>query len=274
MSERRWDFVVQDARGRRRRGTVAWCEATPVPLATPSPPTEFAIVLLASAMRVSSAPEATAVCIPGVPKIRPIAEQPPQHLPAKVEALTLPPYRMAAFAAGHIVAPVPRMVELIDVFPPHNDHPRLDRLALALLECVDADARAPFTAIVRHELALKPGTDPLEALGGRLMPEDPDARPPARAPGVLRLAKALRRLRDGKVPEITAEQFTEDVRFLKLFDDGDQPWSPEALGRLLDDVRRPPVLKTPSRRHSDGAPPPNVVPLRPGTRREPPAGDA
>ena len=274
MSERRWEFVVQDARGRRRRGTVAWCDALPSPFAPPSPPAEFALVLLASAARFASVTDATAVCVPGVPKIRPIAEQPPQHLPANVEALTLPPYRMAAFAAGRIVTQAEGLIQLTDVFPPHGDHPRLDLLALALLEAIDADARAPYTAMIRHELALKPGTDPLEALGARLVPDDPDARPPARAPGVLRLAKALRRLRAGHAPEMTLEQFTEDLRFLKLFDDGDSAWSPETLDRLLDDVLSRPARRAPSRRSAGTEPPPNIVPLRRETRGEPPAGDA
>ena len=273
MSERRWEFVVQDARRRRRRGSVAWCDAIPSRLEPPPPPAEFVIILLSSATPVVSAPEATAVCIPGVSKIRPIADQPPQHLPAKVEALTLPPYRMAAFAAGRIVMQVEGLIQPADVFPALSDHPRLDLLALALIEAADADARAPYTAIIRHELALKPGADPIEALGARLVPEDPDARPPARAPAVLRLAKALRRLRAGHAAEMTAEQFTEDLRFLKLFGDSDQAWSPETLGRLLDDVRSQPGHHTPPRRTAE-KPPANVVPLRPEQPGEPRAGDA
>ncbi len=262
MSERYWEFVVHDARGRRRRGTVTWCDALPSPLAPPSPPAEFAIVVLTSKSHIASAPDATAICIPGVPKIRPITDPAPQHLPARVESLTLPPHRMARYAAGRIVMPVSGLIEPADVFPPHNDHPRLDRLALALLEVADADALAPYTALIRHEFGLSRGADPLEALGTRLVPADPESRPPARAPGVLRLAKALRRMREGNAPETAFEQFTEDVRFLKLFDDGDQAWPRDALGRLLDDVLDPP---RPTPRH--GADAAGGTPMRPPRHR-------
>ncbi len=276
MSERRWDFVVQDARSRRRRGTVAWCDALPSPLEPPSPPAEFAIYMLASRARVTSAPERTAVCSPGTAKIRPLAAPPPQHLPASVEALTLPPYRMAAYAAGRIVTAVSGLIEPPEVFAPGSDHPRLDRLALALLDAADADERAPYIALLRREFGVPPGADPFEELGKRLVPEEPSQRPPARAPGVLRLAKALRRLRAGQPPEQTLEQYRDDLAFLKLFDESEQ-WSPDALERLIDDVLgepapRPTRKRSPKRKPAKA--PANVVPLRRDQGATPPAGDA
>lgn len=276
MSERRWDFVVQDARARRRRGTVAWCGALPSPLESPSPPAEFAIFVLASRTRIAAVPERVAVCAPGAVKIRPLADPPPQHLPASVEALTLPPYRMAAYAAGRIVTAVKGLIEPGEVFAPGNDHPRLDLLALALLDAADADARAPYVALLRRAFGVPPGAGPLEELGKRLMPEDPAQRPPARAPGVLRLAKALRRLRAGQPPEQALEQYRDDLEFLKLFD-ASEPWSPDALERLIDDVigepAPRPATKRPSRRPRNTKTSPNIVPIRRQADDAPPAGD-
>ena len=279
MSERSWDFVVQDARARKRRGTVTWCDALPSPLAAPAFPVEFAIVLLTSKSHIADVPDATAVCIPGVPKIHAITKPAPQHLPEQIDALTLPPQRMAEYAAGRIVMPAAGLIEPEDVFPAHSDHPRLDRLALALLEVTDADALAPYTAILRYELKLSPGADPLIALGARLAPADAQSRPPARAPGVLRLAKALRRLRDGNPPDDSLERFSEDVRFLKLFDTEDKEWTRGALSRLLNDVLEAPPRK-PARRAprkpaaGTAATPSNIVPIRREPRDEPPPEEA
>jgi len=277
MGERRWDFVVQDARARRRRGIVVWCEELPSPLEPPSPPAEFAIYVLAARARVTSTPERTAVCCPGTPKIRPLADSPPQHLPTSVEALTLPPYRMTTYAAGRIVTAVSGLIEPAEVFGPGTDHPRLDRLALALLDAADADERAPYLALLRRGFGVPPGADPLEELGRRLVPEDPSQRPPARAPGVLRLAKALRRLRAGQSPEQTLEKYRDDLAFLKLFDRS-EPWSPDALERLVDDVTGAPALrpksKRPMRHHKAAKAPANVVPLRRDGDDAPPMGEA
>ncbi len=173
---------------------------------------------------------------------------------------------MAAYAAGRIVTAVHGLIEPVEVFSPGNDHPRLDRLALALLDAADADERAPYIALIRSEFAVPPGADPLEALGARLMPEDPAQRPPARAPGVLRLAKALRRLRAGQPPDEALEQYRNDLQFLKLFDANEQQWSPDALERLIDDVMGEPAPRPASKRSSRRArptkTPPNVVPMR------------
>lgn len=277
MSERRWDFVVQDARARRRRGAVAWCDALQSPLGAPSPPVEFAIYMLASRTRVAEVPERIAVCCPGTAKVRLLADPPPQHLPASIEALTLPPYRMAAYAAGRIVTAVHGLIEPDEVFPAGHDHPRLDLLALALLDAAVADERAPYLALIRREFGIPPTADPVEALGRRLVPEDPLQRPPARAPGVLRLAKALRRLRAGQPPDEPIEQYRDDLAFLKLFD-AEEPWSPDALQRLLDDVTAGPAprraAKRPAPQAAGTTTPANVVPLRRDREDAPPKGDA
>jgi hypothetical protein len=277
MSERRWDFVVRDARARHRHGTVVWCDSLPSPLKAPTPPAEFAIYVLSSQARVRDAPERTAICRPGAAKIRPLADPRPQHLPASVEALTLPPYRMAAYAGGRIVTAVRGLIEAAEVFAAGSDHPRLDRLALALLDVADADERAPYIALLRREFGVAPGADPLGELGRRLAPEDTRERPPARAPGVLRLARALRRLRAGQRPEQTLDEYRSDLAFLKLFDAA-EPWSPEALERLLADVVREPASrrgkKRPARRNRTAKTPANVIPLKRDPSDAPPAEDA
>jgi hypothetical protein len=85
-------------------------------------------------------------------------------------------------------------------------------------------------------------------------------------------------MREGNAPETPLEQFTEDVRFLRLFDDGDQPWPRDALGRLLDDVLDPPrPASRRGRRRQDAdaaAAPSNIVPIRRGPRDASPPGDA
>jgi len=272
MTERRWEFTVHDARARKRRGTVAWHDRLPSPLRPPRPPHEFSIVLLTSPADVRSAPAATAVCVPGTPKIRAVGALAPQHLPAKVEELTMPPQRMAEYATGRIVMEATGLIEPADVFPAHSDHPRLDRLALALLEAAEAEALAPYTAVIRHELGLPPGTDPLIALEARISPVDPRQRPPTRAPGIVRLTKALRRLRAGQAPEVSLDVLTQDLRFLRLFEDGDRGLPPDALERLLGDVNAEPVRRR--GRRPRGAGTQKIVPLRPTRADEQPGEDA
>lgn len=103
----------------------------------------------------------------------------------------------------------------------------------------DLELHATYLALIRRELRLPPGADALLALESRLAPPDKRARPPARAPAIARLAKALRRLCAHKTPASGIEQFMEDLRFLRLFEDGPQPWSDDALDKLLSDVRAP-----------------------------------
>jgi hypothetical protein len=263
VTNRRWDFVVHDARARRRRGSVSWRNKAPRRFAAPTPPDEFSIVVLSRPAEVRAVPAATAVCVPGATKIRTVGQQGERDMPASIKDLTLPPHRMAEFAAGRIVTAAPDLIEPEDVFPPHSEHPRLDRLALALLRASDAEAVAPYLAIIRRELALRPGTDPLIALEARLTPADTGSRPPARAPGVQRLSKALRALREDRAPDCTLEVMVEDLHFLSLFEDSDKAFSREALDRLLSDVMgEPDPGRRTARKRSDSEAPSNVVPFR------------
>jgi hypothetical protein len=255
MAERRWSFVVQDARGRRHRGAVTWGAGVEAASARPEPPAEFHIGLLSQPADVTDAPLRTAICVPGVPRLRALRPGEDVILPRKIAELSLAPHKMAEYAAGSIVMAVDGLIEPEDVFVAHSEHPRLDRLALILIEAAAVEATAPYVAVIRHELALSPGADALAALGERLLPEDPEQRPPSRAPGVLRLARALRRLRDGRSPSDSLERITEDLRFLRVFDKDAPALKGDALDRLLDDVRHEPEPK-PRRT------PAKIVPLR------------
>jgi len=256
MAERRWTFVVQDARGRRHRGIVTWSDH--LDDRPPSPtPAAFRIALVSHAGALPEPPVRTAICVPGAPRLRAIRSGEDVQLPRRIADLTLPPHKMAEYASGRIVMASEGLIEPVDVFPPHSDHPRLDRLALALVEAAEVEATAPYTAVIRHELGLPPGADALAALGERLAPADVNARPPSRAPAVLRLARALRRLRDGLSPNDGLDQVTEDLRFLRLFDMREPVLKHDALDRLFDDVRN----ATPARG------PAKIVRLRPRRKR-------
>lgn len=120
-----------------------------------------------------------------------------------------------------------------------------------------AEMIAACKAIVRLELKLPRGADALAALHARLSPEDPAARPPARAPAIARLRKTLRSLRAGRVPAATLDELTDDLRVLALF--ADEPLSATALTALLRDVRAEPA---PKRRRAPRAPTPLERPRR------------
>ena len=266
MNARSWPLVIHDARGRRRRGRVTYADSLPDELAVPEAPDEFAIYVLTAPQTPLDVPERIAVCSPGVPKIRLLGDDARQEFPRRIEDLTLTPQRMAAYAAGAIVAAVTLPIDASDAFPAHSDHPRLDRVALGLVEAADADAIAPFLALIRTELGLSPGADPLDELGMRLLPDDPKDRPPPRAPGVVRLAKALRRLRGDQAPETDADTFAADLRFLRTFEQRD--WPAEALNRLFEDVKTEPEKRTSVRKRR----PANIVPMR--REPSPPPEDA
>lgn len=133
---------------------------------------------------------------------------------------------------------------------------------------------AAYIGVLRHELKLRPGADALLELEVRLSPADPDQRPPARAPGIARLTKALKRLRVHRPPAGSLDQFAEDLRFLRVFEDDTSAWSGEALDDLLANVIAVPA---PKKRSVGGASPaggpPPVVPFRPREPHEP-RGDA
>jgi hypothetical protein len=255
MTERRWSFVVQDARARKHRGIVTWGADTKVAEVAPDAPREFHIGVLTTPSDVRAVPEGVAICVPGVPRLRAIRPGEDVRLPRRIADLTLPSHKMAEYAAGRIVMLTNSAIAADDVFPAHSDHPRLDRLALALIEAAAIEATAPYIAVIRHELGLSPGADALGALGERLAPANAAQRPPARAPGIVRLARALRRLRDGLAPADSLEQITDDLRFLRLFAPDEPVLASDALERLLHDVTE---TQTSDERERG-----KIVPLRP-----------
>jgi hypothetical protein len=130
---------------------------------------------------------------------------------------------------------------------------------------------AAYVGVLRHELTLPRGADALLELEVRLAPADPNERPPARAPGIARLAKALKRLRAHKPPADSLDQFTEDLRFLRVFEDDTSAWSEEALDDLMANViaMPPPNAQhksTASDTPADAAVP--VLPFRPRKARK------
>ncbi len=130
---------------------------------------------------------------------------------------------------------------------------------------------AAYVGVLRHELALPRGVDALLELEVRLTPSDPNQRPPARAPGIARLAKALKRLRAHKTPADTLDQFQQDLRFLRVFEDDTSAWSSTAIDDLLANVI---TMPTPRARAAaadaeTGAAPAPVVPFRPRKPRVP-----
>ncbi len=135
---------------------------------------------------------------------------------------------------------------------------------------------AAYIGVLRHELKLRPATDALLELEVRLSPADPDQRPPARAPGIARLAKALKRLRAHQAPADSLDQFAEDLRFLRVFEDDTSAWSSDAIDDLLANVIAMRAPKTQRKTQAGNDPtdaPPPVVPFRPRKPREP-RGDA
>jgi len=126
------------------------------------------------------------------------------------------------------------------------------------------DELAPaYIALIRHVLCVPPGADALVQLASRLRPADPRERPPYRAPGIVRLRRALRRLEVGKAPVTALEEFSEDLRFLKLFEPDKPSMAREAMQRLLADVMGSPTEPRNERRQPPRAgETPTVVPIR------------
>src|SRR5690348_7024192 len=100
----------------------------------------------------------------------------------------------------------------------------------------DDDDVAPYVELIRSELALEGDSDVLAELATRLTPANAADRPPAKAPAVVRLGRALWRMRRHHAPAESLDEFTRDLRVLKLFDPNDA-WSTEALNRLMTDVK-------------------------------------
>ncbi len=257
MIEAKWTMAFRDASGRRRRGIVTVADQPALLDRGVEPAPDFVIQLLNAPHSVADAPPATAICVPALSSLRDIREPGMQLPPSALSEFSLPPHRMEAYANGRIVTAVENLVEAHDVFPEDSDRPDFRRLAVALIDAADAEAIAPYVALVRHSLGLAPRANALDELGLRLAPEDPKERPSARAPGIARLAKALRMLRQRAVPGGSLEQFAEDLQFLRMFS-RDDPWPAEALDALLTNVRALPPRKRRAIAADAGAVPPDA----------------
>lgn len=131
---------------------------------------------------------------------------------------------------------------------------------------------AAYVGVLRHQLELPRGADALLELELRLTPADPRQRPPARAPGIARLARALKRLRQHQTPADSLDQFADDLKFLRVFEEGTGGWSVEAVDDLLANVialPKPRARNTPPTEKTTAGPAP-IVPFRPRK----PRGDA
>jgi hypothetical protein len=259
VEELRWTVRVRDRRGRPHRGIALYTSR--VPASPPEPPAQFQIALLSAARAVRRLPPATAVCVPRLAKRAATPSKAVHPTIAQLKKNVLPPEIHAQLAAGsiiHLGGELPAPAVFAQGVPAFD----LERLALLLVEQAHADALAPYTAIIRRELQLPAGTDVVLALQTRLAPADVSERPPARAPGTMRLHRALRALEGGDPPASTLEQLTDDLRFLRLFERQDHVLKREALDRLLGDV-----MDAPSARRTSPA---TVVPLRAPRERKAP----
>jgi hypothetical protein len=263
VKTRSWTLTVRDERGKRHRGVVSLADRAPK--RPPEPPAEFHIVLLPSPASVRTVPAATAICTPhlarGAAIVDPTSE--PPDIPTEIAALRrgeMSAARHAQYRAGDIYLPF----GTLDAAKAFLRDGRVDfeHLAFALIEIQRAEVLAPYLAVIRHELGMPAPANALLALQTRLHPADPNERPPARAPGIVRLRKALRRLEAGDVPDITLDQLTTDLRFLRIFERTEHLMRRSALDRLLSDIVEPATLPPPSApRPARG--PARIVKLRP-----------
>ena len=176
MIEAQWTLTFRDPSGRRRRGTVTIVDQPPRAEDTLEPTQDFAIAMLNAPHGVAVAPPATAICVPAVSSLRDIRMPGTLRLPTALAEFVLPPHRMEAYANGRIVTAIEGLIEAPDVFLRDSDHPDFQRLAIAVLSVADAEAVAPYIALVRHSLGLAAGTNALDELGLRLAPEDPQLK--------------------------------------------------------------------------------------------------
>jgi len=223
------------------------------PKCPPDAPAEFRIVLLSAPATVRSAPGATAVCIPHLARnaalVDPGAE--PPSITAEIAALRrgeMSTARHAQYRAGEIILPFGTL-DAAKAFL-RGGRVEFEHLALALIEMQRAETLAPYLAVIRHELSMPPSANALLGLETRLHPADPNERPPARAPGIARLRRALKRLNAGQAPQATLDELTADLRFLRLFERTEHVLRRTALDRLLSDVvepATPPPARAPGR---------------------------
>jgi hypothetical protein len=240
MKAHSWTLAVRDERGKRHRGVVALADKAPK--RPPEPPHAFSIALLTSPSTPSTVPGATALCVPHLARNaarldRDVAVPGVRAELAALRRGEVSAARHAQYRAGEILLPYGKL-DAAKVFLRGN---RVDfeHLALLLVEMQRAEALAPYLAIIRHELAMPPSSNALLALETRLFPADASERPPARAPGIARLRRALKRLEAGEAPDLTLDELTADLRFLRAFERTDHLLRRTALDRLLSDIVRP-----------------------------------
>lgn len=270
-----WLLKLRDANHRRREGSIFYTDDPNLVSTGVVGGEDFVISLLSAPSDIDEAPAATAICVPAASRMRTIREVHGGQFAEDIAGFALPPHRMEAYASGRIVTAIEGMIAPADAFPIDGDRPDFEFIALALLSAADAEAIAPYVALIRASLNVAPGVDPLSALGLLLAPEDAQERPPARAPGIVRLAKALRLLRQRIAPESPIEEFDADLRFLHVFAK-QEPWPADALESLLSNVRAMPARKPATSRTPEaddrGNPAPGREPVPFPSRRPP--GDA
>jgi hypothetical protein len=233
-------MAVRDERGKRHRGLVSLTGRAPSQ--SPKEPAEFQVALLTSPVAVQSVPGATAICIPHLARGAAVVDA-ASGLPSIAQEIAalkrgeMSEARHAQYRAGEVRLPA-GTVDAAKVFAP-GGRVDLEHLALVLVDMRRSELLAPFYAIIRHELGMPPTANALLALETRLYPADPDERPPARAPGIARLRRALKRLEAGDTPAMTLDELTADLRFLRLFERTEHILRRTALDRLLSDVSAP-----------------------------------
>lgn len=121
---------------------------------------------------------------------------------------------------------------------------------------VNDDLFPAYVALIRHELKLAPGSDAIAELAARITPESVVGKPPARAPGIVRLKQALHCLQEHGVPDTTLGEFAADLRFLQLFSLDEPVLGADAMERLLADVsgsnkRRTPISRLATHKKAD-----------------------
>lgn len=261
MTEARWPLSIRDQRGHSRRGVVIFTDNVESAASGPGSFGEFAIGMLSDTAQLRSVQPGTAVCIPRRRKPHALPDPEALKLPSRLQDLRFKAPRMADYAAGRIVAVAPLRVDPAHVFPADSVHPRFTRLASLLVQAADAEARAPYTALIRRELHLPAGSDAIAVLAARLKNSDPASKLPPVAPATVRLKQSLASLREGDAPACSLEELRDDLQFVRLFDEP-AAWTAEALGNLLADIESARDGERSTNRRGVARRPPRVAPVR------------
>jgi hypothetical protein len=265
VKERSWTLSVRDERGKRHRGVVSFGERPPK--RSPEPPSEFHIALLTAATTVRSVPGATAVCVPRLAREAAILGARSELAGiageiAEIKRGHMSDARHAQYRAGEVLLPA-GSIDAAKVFG-RGAKVDFEHLALVLVDMHRSETLAPYLAIIRHELGVPPAANALLALSARLFPADANERPPARAPGIVRLRRVLKNLTAGDEPAMTLDDLTQDLRFLRLFERTEHVLRRVALDRLLADVaegERAPAARAPGARAPGARAPVRIIKL-------------